>query len=50
MYANHGQPDVAEAALCHNLLEYGELFLFLFLFLFLLLLLAMTYINVLKER
>ena len=42
VYANHGQPEVAEAALRHNLLEYGELFLFL--------LVAMTYINALEER
>jgi len=42
VYANHGQPDVAEAALRPNLLEYGELFLFL--------LVAMTYINALDER
>ena len=42
VYASHGQAEVAEAALRHNLLEYGELFLFL--------LVAMTYINAMEER
>ena len=42
VYSSHGQPEVAEAALRHNLLEYGELFLFL--------LVAMTYINAMQER
>ena len=42
VYGEHGQSEVAEAALRHNLLEYGELFLFL--------LVAMTYINAMEER
>ena len=42
VYGSHGQSEVAEAALRHNLLEYGELFLFL--------LVAMTYINAMEER
>ena len=42
VYANHGQAEVAQAALRHNLLEYAELFLFL--------LVAMTYINAMQER
>jgi NhaD family Na+/H+ antiporter len=40
--AAHGQPDAAEHAVRHNLLEYVELFLFL--------LAAMTYINTMEER
>lgn len=42
VFASHGQAEVAEAAIRHNLLEYGELFLFL--------LVAMTYINAMEER
>ena len=42
VYASHDQSEVAQAALRHNLLEYGELFLFL--------LVAMTYINAMQER
>jgi len=41
-YANAGDQHTAEAALRHNLLEFGELMLFL--------LAAMTYINTLEER
>ena len=41
-YANHGDTHTAGAAVRHNLLEFGELFLFL--------LAAMTYINAMDER
>ena len=41
-YASLDKAHVAEQALRHNLLEYGELFLFL--------LVAMTYINAMEER
>ncbi|MGP8308622.1 sodium:proton antiporter NhaD [Vibrio sp. YIC-376] len=41
-FSQHNQPDVAKAALEHNLLEYAELLLFL--------LVAMTYINAMEER
>ncbi len=41
-FAQHGQPQIARAALEHNLLEYAELLLFL--------LVAMTYINAMEER
>lgn len=37
-----GMSDVANAAIKHNILEYGELFLFL--------LVAMTYVNAMEER
>lgn len=42
VYAVHGIPHAAEAAVRHNILEYAELFLFL--------LVAMTYINAMEER
>ncbi|UUM31950.1 sodium:proton antiporter NhaD [Vibrio japonicus] len=42
VYSQHGQVEVAKAALEHNLLEYAELLLFL--------LVAMTYINAMEER
>jgi len=42
VYAQHGDTHTAEAAIRHNILEYGELFLFL--------LVAMTYINAMEER
>ncbi len=42
VYASHGLPHAAEAAVRHNVLEYAELFLFL--------LVAMTYINAMEER
>jgi len=42
VYMNHGMPELAEAAVRHNLLEYAELMLFL--------LVAMTYINSMDER
>ncbi len=42
VYSQHGQIEVAKAALEHNLLEYAELLLFL--------LVAMTYINAMEER
>ncbi len=41
-YQQSGQPEIAKAALEHNLLEYAELLLFL--------LVAMTYINAMEER
>ena len=41
-YAANGDTHTAEAAIRHNILEYGELFLFL--------LVAMTYINAMEER
>lgn len=41
-YAQHGDTHTAGAAVRHNLLEYGELFLFL--------LAAMTFINTMEER
>ncbi|MDF2155212.1 sodium:proton antiporter NhaD [Vibrio sp. CAU 1672] len=41
-YTQHQQPEIAKAALEHNLLEYAELLLFL--------LVAMTYINAMEER
>lgn len=41
-YAQHGDQHSAAAAVRHNLLEFGELFLFL--------LAAMTYINTMEER
>ncbi|WP_217536467.1 sodium:proton antiporter NhaD [Vibrio metschnikovii] len=41
-YQQHGNVDIARAALEHNLLEYAELLLFL--------LVAMTYINAMEER
>ena len=41
-YASHGDTHSAQAAVRHNLLEFGELFLFL--------LAAMTYINAMDER
>jgi len=42
VYAAQGQPQLAQDAVRHNLLEYAELMLFL--------LVAMTYINALEER
>jgi NhaD family Na+/H+ antiporter len=42
VYSQHGDQHIAETAIRHNLLEYGELFLFL--------LVAMTYINAMEER
>ncbi|WP_100751762.1 sodium:proton antiporter NhaD [Vibrio salilacus] len=42
VYSQHGQIEVAQVALEHNLLEYAELLLFL--------LVAMTYINAMEER
>ena len=42
LYNNAGAPEIAEAAVRHNLLEFAELFLFL--------LAAMTYINTMEER
>ncbi|MCP4077093.1 MAG: sodium:proton antiporter [Gammaproteobacteria bacterium] len=42
VYTQHGDTHTAEAAIRHNILEYGELFLFL--------LVAMTYINAMEER
>ncbi|MDG3086264.1 sodium:proton antiporter NhaD [Vibrio hannami] len=42
VYQSHGQTEVAQAAIEHNLLEYAELLLFL--------LVAMTYINAMEER
>ncbi|KOO03206.1 sodium:proton antiporter NhaD [Vibrio nereis] len=42
VYSQHGQIEVAQAALEHNLLEYAELLLFL--------LVAMTYISAMEER
>lgn len=42
VYTSHGDTHTAEAAIRHNILEYGELFLFL--------LVAMTYINAMEER
>ncbi|MBK1694604.1 sodium:proton antiporter [Chromatium weissei] len=42
VYAAQGQPQLAQNAVRHNLLEYAELMLFL--------LVAMTYINALEER
>ncbi len=42
VYSQHGDQHTAEAAIRHNILEYGELFLFL--------LVAMTYINAMEER
>ena len=42
VYAQHGIPHAAEAAVRHNLLEFAELMLFL--------LVAMTYINSMEER
>jgi NhaD family Na+/H+ antiporter len=42
VYASHGLPHAAEAAVRHNILEYAELFLFL--------LVAMTYIDAMDER
>jgi NhaD family Na+/H+ antiporter len=42
VYSQHGDTHTAEAAIRHNILEYGELFLFL--------LVAMTYINAMEER
>ncbi len=42
VYSQHGQIEVAKAALEHNLLEYAELLLFL--------LVAMTYISAMEER
>lgn len=42
IYAQHGDVHTAEAAVRHNILEYGELFLFL--------LAAMTFINTMDER
>jgi len=42
VYAQHGDTHTAEAAVRHNLLEFGELFLFL--------LAAMTYINTMDDR
>lgn len=41
-YVANGDTHTAEAAIRHNILEYGELFLFL--------LVAMTYINAMEER
>jgi Na+/H+ antiporter NhaD/arsenite permease-like protein len=41
-YMQHGMPELAEAAVRHNLLEYAELMLFL--------LVAMTYVNAMEER
>ncbi len=41
-YQSHGIPDIVEAALRHNLLEYAELMLFL--------LVAMTFVNAMDER
>jgi NhaD family Na+/H+ antiporter len=42
VYQQHGNMDIARAALEHNLLEYAELLLFL--------LVAMTYISAMEER
>lgn len=42
VYHQHGMPQVAEAAVLHNILEFSELFLFL--------LVAMTYINAMEDR
>lgn len=42
LYSQNGDTHTAEAAIRHNILEYGELFLFL--------LVAMTYINAMEER
>ncbi|WP_428196215.1 sodium:proton antiporter NhaD [Aliivibrio kagoshimensis] len=42
VFQQHGQTDVAKAAIEHNLLEYAELLLFL--------LVAMTYISAMEER
>lgn len=42
VYQQHGNVDIARAALEHNLLEYAELLLFL--------LVAMTYISAMEER
>ncbi|MGD8173825.1 sodium:proton antiporter NhaD [Vibrio sp. TRT 21S02] len=42
VYQQHGQIEIAKAALEHNLLEYAELLLFL--------LVAMTYISAMEER
>jgi len=42
VYGQHGDHHTAEAAIRHNILEFGELFLFL--------LVAMTYINAMEER
>jgi NhaD family Na+/H+ antiporter len=42
VYVANGDTHTAEAAIRHNILEYGELFLFL--------LVAMTYINAMEER
>ncbi|MBC8210627.1 MAG: sodium:proton antiporter NhaD [Gammaproteobacteria bacterium] len=42
VYSQHGDNHTAEAAVRHNILEFGELFLFL--------LVAMTYINAMEER
>jgi Na+/H+ antiporter NhaD/arsenite permease-like protein len=42
VFASHGQSRVAEAALHHVMLEFGELLLFLIV--------ALTYVNALRER
>jgi Na+/H+ antiporter NhaD/arsenite permease-like protein len=42
IHAHHGNPEIVEEVVRHNLLEYAELFLFL--------LAAMTYINTMTER